>query len=287
MTQLINPKNFSLTNTVKKQINKVEQRIFEANFSLEPISSFDSFEKDSLLLDLLMKWKIYSGISNQPSAPDYLIIQNFLKKNYPTINLEDIEICIDLITSNQLEIKKGSSDESFANFSCTFVGRCMSAYVKYKKELIFDVKQKLQKEQLELPLPKKTIEERIIEKKDFIKWAYNQIKENPNNFDDLNNMLFNFIYYNQFLDFTEDLKNESISAATIKLKSQQISKKDSLQQAIFSLEKINNKLTNYTQTDVIKEASNYIVKKFFSSLDSIDDFLDKITIEHVKKVEEI
>lgn len=248
-----------------------------------------------------MKWKIYSGIINEPSEADYIIILDFIKECYPDLNIFDLEQCMKMIASNQLEVKKTASDESFASFSCSYIGRNLSAYKSWKKEVISNINSEISKYNLLLPAPKIQEEELLKNKKTFLLFSYNEIKQNEYNFIDYRNLVFDFLYKNKFIEVTENLKNESLLFARNKLANQKIEDKEKNKNTFNTIvdnlrvltERMDSKsstkssnnivseTTTYTQDDLLNVAASYVVVKFFLKIESIDEFLDTITIDHL------
>lgn len=298
---LIEECNNIIPEKVKNTFPKVKQEIFIASKTNKKISEHTTDEEDNLFLDLLKKWKIYTGIINQPSPADYIIILEFITKNYPKLNLKDIEAAIELSTSNQLTAIKSSIDESFASFSCTYVGRVLTAYVKYKSDTVHDIRTEIEKYQLLLPAPKKSLEEYKKEFFKFIEISYNEVLEKQYEYDDYRNLLFDFLYKNRYIKLTQAKKNEAILFARTKLTTKKkVEKKQSnfstlldnlklitqrIEQKDYSIQKqkSNTKSSTYTEEDIIKTAANYTIVKYLLSLKKITDLLDKITDEQIKE----
>lgn len=236
-----------------------------------------------------------TGISNQPTAEDFILILDFIKINYGTLNIFDIKNAMNLSSSNKLEIKKTANDESFANFSCVYVGRILSAYIEYKKEIVFDVRKAIEKKQSLLPLAKKSLQEQKEDLFDYIQKSYNEIIISQYEYQDYRNLFFTFLYQNNFIKITDAKRNEAILYARTKLTTKKLPEptKTSLGAAIENFKKINEKLeeksnansknksSSYTEEDVNKEAANYVLIKYILKLKSINDLLDEITEEHV------
>jgi len=293
-TKQINP----LFPAVSKKFPKSIQKLFISSIADKKLSELNSEAEENEIIDYLMKWKIYSGIINEPADADYVIIMDFIKECYPDLNLYDMDQCMKMVASNKLEVKKTASDESFASFSCSYIGRILSAYKSWKKENIYDVKTEIRKQQLLLPTPEPSVEEKLTTLKQHLIYSYNEIKEVEYEFIDFRSMVFDFLYKNKFIKITEPLKNESFLFARNKLTTKNIStnqkKSPGLQTLIESYKKINSrieeksnavskteKLNSYTDQDLIKKAADYVVVKFFLNIKNIDDFIGKITEKHL------
>lgn len=277
------------------EVPKSNKNIFIAHQTEKKIADFDTLEEDQLILKQLMVWKVMTGITNQPAPEDFVLILDFIKINYGTLNIFDIKNAMNLSSSNQLEIKKTANDESFANFSCVYVGRILSAYIEYKKEIVFDVRKAIEKKQSLLPPPKKSLAEQKKDLFTYIEKSYNEIVLQKHDYEDYLNLFFTFLYRNNFIQITEAKRNEAILYARTKLTSKIVpdKPKSSLAAAIDNFKKINEKLeeksnkpsnkntSSYTEEDVNKAAANYTLVKYILKLKSINDLLDKITEEHI------
>lgn len=277
------------------EIPKSNKNIFIAHQNEKKLCDYYTLEEDKMLLHHVTVWKIMTGILNQPTEDDYILICDFIKINYGTLNIFDIKNAMNLSSSNKLEIKKTANDESFANFSCVYVGRILSAYIEYKKEIVFDVRKAIEKKQSLLPPPKKSLAE---QKKDlfaYIEKSYNEIIIQQYEYQDFMNIFFTFLYQNNFIKITDAKRNEAILYARTKLTSKTVpdKPKSALAAAIDNFKKINEKLeeksnkpsnkntSSYTEEDINKAAANYTLVKYILKLKSINDLLDKITEEHI------
>lgn len=277
------------------EVPKSNKNIFIAHQTEKRIADFNTLEEDQLVLKQLMVWKVMTGITNQPAPEDFVLILDFIKINYGTLNIFDIKNAMNLSSSNQLEIKKSANDESFANFSCVYVGRILSAYIEYKKEIVFDVRKSIEKKQSLLPPPKKSLDEQKKDLFTYIEKSYNEIVVQKHDYEDYLNLFFTFLYQNNFIQITEAKRNEAILYARTKLTSKIVLEKpkSSLAAAIDNFKIINERLeeksnkpsnktsSSYTEEDVNKAAANYTLVKYILKLKSINDLLDKITEEHI------
>ncbi len=277
------------------EVPKSNKNIFIAHQTEKRIADFNTLEEDQLVLKQLMVWKVMTGITNQPAPEDFVLILDFIKINYGTLNIFDIKNAMNLSSSNQLEIKKSANDESFANFSCVYVGRILSAYIEYKKEIVFDVRKAIEKKQSLLPPPKKSLAEQKKDLFTYIEKSYNEIVLQKHDYEDYLNLFFTFLYQNNFIQITEAKRNEAILYARTKLTSRIVPEKpkSSLAAAIDNFKIINERLeeksnkpsnkntSSYTEEDVNKAAANYTLVKYILKLKSINDLLDKITEEHI------
>lgn len=277
------------------EVPKSNKNIFIAHQTEKRIADFNTLEEDQLVLKQLMVWKVMTGITNQPAPEDFVLILDFIKINYGTLNIFDIKNAMNLSSSNQLEIKKTANDESFANFSCVYVGRILSAYIEYKKEIVFDVRKAIEKKQSLLPPPKKSLAEQKKDLFTYIEKSYNEIVVQKHDYEDYLNLFFTFLYQNNFIKITDAKRNEAILYARTKLTSKIVPEKpkSSLAAAIDNFKTINERLeeksnkpsnkntSSYTEEDVNKAAANYTLVKYILKLKSINDLLDKITEEHI------
>lgn len=280
-----------------KKINVPRENIhiFIGNSVLTKIGKFNSLKEDEMLLDLLKKWKVYSGINQVILKEEWIINLDFVKKNFPRLNLWDIDMTINLSTANKLTIKK--TDESFAIFSPAFIGRFLSAYeAEYKPIVISDIKEKMQRiEQSDKNSKKYSDEENLKSFKKIIESIYHQIKTDQDFFD-YSNWVFNYLYYNSFIPVSENkgkitieksLLLESKKWAFEKIKSLSENKgENSFIEALNSIKRLDKKNNEIPPEKILQYQKKYMIIYVLKSIENIADFLKEVTIEKMKLSEE-
>lgn len=262
---------------------KQHLQIYNANLIEKKIGEYCTDEEDFKIIDLLKRWKIYSGISSESTPADFVIIMEFIQINYPKLNLTDLNCIVNLATTNKLEIKK--TDESFGIFSCSFVGRYISAYVSnYKPPIIVDCRNAMDKYLLENKTVEITPEEELESFKKNVIQVWNCVKTGEPVFD-FRYYIFNYLYINKIVTITDKI---ILDAKYFAMKEHEQSKetKNNLQAAFNALEKLDDK-QKLNQKKISKEElfngqAKYVVIEFFKTIDNIEDFINTITIEKIK-----
>ena len=264
-----------------------EKSIFIAHIEQKKIREYNSTEDDNNLIDLIKKWKIYSGIANEMNFTEFIIILDFIKQNFGDLNYEDINSAINLSTAQKLEFYKYKGDESFGNFSCTYVGRILAAYKEYKPNVIFKIKDQIEKKQLQESSIKINPDDRIHNFETLIIMVFQEIRKTATFSNDWNSTIFNYLHKNNYITITDQLILDSkIYAKENLIKKTVIKPKEGISAAILSLNKNDNKkpINKLDQENrTIELQKNYCVICFFQKLKKIDKFINEITIEKLDK----
>jgi hypothetical protein len=295
MKQLIKQKNL-LPIEINNKINattqpEIKATLQEKNLYISFLNStkirdyIDKSEEVNKMIDLLMRWRIYTGINADPHFSEYIIIYDFIKYNFGELNYTDIETAINLSTANKLEIIKSKADESFASFSCSYVGRILSAYKEYRKNMIYKVKDQVEKYLLLNAKPEINYDEWIINFQNTIIQAYNQIKLTKNYNNDWGNMVFEFLYKNDYLNFSKSelIKSKKFALEELKKENKkEIKNIRDLATILFSNNQ-STKKTTFDESQIIIHQKKYFVIQFFSNLKSIEDIVKNVNKETIQK----
>jgi hypothetical protein len=227
------------------------------------------------LIDILAKWRWMSGIStsNQDEdslAKELLIIAQFISKNYESMTIDEVSLCIDLSLTNKLDVDV----RTFNTFSPMYVSRILNAYVVYKRKQLEDIKERKFRHELEMESKaEKTKEQKAEDFKDFIRYIYDDYKQKG-----IVNDYFNTIY--NFFKRTNRLviaNSEIIEEAKIVAKKMASEKSIKFKEEEFAS-------TNRMFSEKDKEswyrsfAKNYCVQKYFET-NGIENMLENVLID--------
>jgi hypothetical protein len=125
----------SLPNTTSKELN-----IYNAHTISKRLKDFST--KDDLLLinSLLTRWANFVGIET-PQAVELNTLANFIKEHFPSFNAYDLKECISLITLGELK----TDAEPYGKLSPIYISKVLKAYQEHKMEIVFKVRQSLEK----------------------------------------------------------------------------------------------------------------------------------------------
>lgn len=207
MKQLIPQKTYYEEVSKIKTVDKTSITIFKNDISVKRFSDFTT-EDQEMIIDELMKWRIYFGILEEPTDVEYVINSQFIVENYPLLNITDLELAKKLSLTGELKIKQSITDIAFLKFSPLYIGKILNEYVIYKREAVHKVKSELQKIENQKEIIA-TPEEKLLTFRQYLVHAFTK-KLHGEEFDDAGDSLFYFIQNNNLLDFTEKLIQDSI-----------------------------------------------------------------------------
>jgi hypothetical protein len=207
MKQLIPQKTYYEEVSKIKTVDKTSITIFKNDLSVKRFSEYTT-EDQEMIIDELMKWRIYFGILEEPSDVEYVINSQFIVENYPLLNITDLELAKKLSLTGELKIKQSITDIAFLKFSPLYIGKILNEYVIYKREAVHKVKSELQKIENQKEIIA-TPEEKLLTFRQYLVHAFTK-KLHAEEFDDFGDSLFYFIQNNNLIDFNEKLIQDSI-----------------------------------------------------------------------------
>ena len=212
------------------------------------------------LLKIVSKWRLYIGIPKKEVDVELSVVTEFIATTYQSLTLAEIELAYNLSIARKLE-----DVEFFGYFSPLYVGKVIDSYLYYRKMNMADVirrKEKYLQEQAELknkPTPKQQAEDT----KEIIFNFYNQFKQNGE-IDDLLNITYNYLRKHKIL---------KVSQSDIEISTQYATDKFNKKSNVFA-----RVLDDSKDFEIKIYARNYIVQKFFESVD-IDILINNIKEE--------
>lgn len=185
---------------------KTEVSIYNAHtdIGVKKLKNFDTLEDLALMNSYIMRWAKNFGLAF-PSSDDLNMFSNFIRKNYPTLNIIDIDECINLATTDSLHLPKDV--KPYGELSCFYISRVLNAYKLYKN----DVVAKVRKEASKLLIEENNVPSEAEQLESF-KQILILAKETLNSgrfYYDSGNILFMFIYKNKLVNI-EELSEEAL-----------------------------------------------------------------------------
>jgi replicative superfamily II helicase len=258
----------ALPNTTSKELN-----IFNAHNTSKRLKDFST--KDDLLLinSLITRWASYVGV-NTPEAVELNTLANFIKEYFPTFNAYDLKECIGLITIGELK----TDAEPYGKLSPIYVSKVLKAYQEYKMDVVFKVRESIEKvKQTEVkPISN---EERINNFKKLLSIAYEDCYKGLY-YKDAGDSIYNFIKYNKLVKLSKELIAEAMDFGTKEYERQK------KQKALESVVKHHSFKSvadfKFEKEDIIKKnAREFVVNRWLSKVD-LKNLLQKINIEMLK-----
>ncbi len=270
--QLIKPKK--LTGLVRNNNSKSSVTIYDAYVNEKRIKEFKTNNELKPLIDLVGKWRFYVGIKEELTQDELLMNINFIRENFSDLNLFDIKEAIDLSLNGKLQVDV----EHYQSFTPMYISRILTAYKKYRGNIIVKIRKEL--EAVELNKPKKfTNNEKLELTKDNLQVLYES--KDSDSFYDYGSVAYNFIKKNKLVRFTKELVDEAMKFG--KNNYTEMKRKSAYKDAVLDSE---NHLKNARekQDAMIRNlARNYVVRKWLNGYKPKDwkHFLKNISIDMI------
>ena len=248
-----------LPNTTSKEVT-----IYNANLTAKKFKSYET-ETDLLLLNaILLKWAMNLGIAT-PEPIELNRIANFIVENFSNFNNVDLDECVLLISLDKL----GSEEiKHYGQLSIIYVSKALKAYQEHKSNVVFKVREQLQKQELE-NAPKISDAERVENFKNLLLYAKETVNKKEEYYDG-GDVLYYFFWRNNLVErpMPEQFLKDAMAhgTATYKNLANRQALKDVINSVGFNkLEKesiIKKHARQYTTNEWLKKADvNSIVKK--------------------------
>jgi len=258
----------SLPNTTTKELN-----VYNAHTISKRLKDFSTKEDLLLINSLLTRWANFVGIET-PQAVELNTLANFIKEHFSTFNAYDLKECISLITLGNLK----TDAEPYGKLSPIYISKVLKAYQEHKMEIVFKVRQSLDKLKLTEVKPISN-DERIdnfkkllqIAKEDNIKGLF---------YKDAGDSIYNFIKHNKLVVISKELISEAMSFGE---KDYQRQKKEKAIESVIKHHSFKSVADlKFEKEDIIKKnAREFVVNRWLSLLD-LKTLLEKINIEMLK-----
>ena len=263
----------ALPNTTLKEIT-----IYNAHLTEKKLKEFSTKEDLMLLNSLLVRWANYVGVDT-PEASQLNMLSNFIKEHFPTFNATDIKECINLLTNQTLD----TDAEHYGKISPIYVSKVLKAYQEHKNNVVFKVRDNLQKlkEAEVVPMPD---EDRIANFKKLLTIAKDENNQGLT-YIDSGDSLYNFIKHNRLMPITKNNLDQALIDEALEYGNKlyiELRKKKVTETVIKkqSFKRVSD--MEFEKKDLIsKYAREYVVNKFLLKMD-LNELLQKINIEMLK-----
>ena len=204
MTKLISQQNTIIVkdNIVVGNLPKASENdilIYNKKQTDRKLKDIDSSNKAEMveITKAIAQWGYALGIT--VVAQDLVTLNNFIRENFPNINIFDLKVCVRLVSidSDLLE----TDAEHYGKLTLIYVSKVLKAYESYKSKVCFGVREKILKleEDTKPPMSK---EERIKNFKELLSNAKMTVN-NGESFEDFGEVVYNFIKFNKLMPITK------------------------------------------------------------------------------------
>jgi len=266
------PNSVSITKTLPNTTSK-EISIYNSHITDKKLKEFSTKEDLMLMNSLIVRWANYVGVET-PEASQINMLANFIKEHFPTFNAYDLKECISMLASQSLE----TDAEHYGKISPIYVSKVLKAYQEHKNNVVFKVRENIEKlkEAEVVPMPN---EERIANFKKLLTIAKGENTQGLT-YIDSGDSIYNFIKYNKLIALTKELIDEAMDYGS-KLYIEQRKKK--VTETVIKNQNFKRVADmQFEKEDIIKKyAREYVVNRFLLQL-NLNEFLQKINIEMLK-----
>ena len=245
-------------------------------FSNKKIGNF-SKEDMSELVELMAKWKVLLGATNEATSAELILICQFIYDNFKKFTLEDVKIAMNWAISGKIDM----SFVSTKTISALYVSKALQLYEEEKKNIINKVaadKASFERKQsIENPV-KVSDEEKANIFKTLLIDVYTTYKQNQK-FIDFKDFVYNWLKNNKILIPTKkDVTDAMIYGETKTREYKQLESRN--KKEVFSVTKyFESQDDDYRKK---KFARQYIVMQFFDKINNLQELLSYIKIEQFK-----
>jgi hypothetical protein len=276
MTKLISQQNTIIVkdNIVVGNLPKASENdilIYNKKQTDRKLKDIDSSNKAEMveITKAIAQWGYALGIT--VVAQDLVTLNNFIRENFPNINIFDLKVCVRLVSidSDLLE----TDAEHYGKLTLIYVSKVLKAYESYKSKVCFGVREKILKleEDTKPPMSK---EERIKNFKELLSNAKMTVN-NGEFFEDFGEVVYNFIRHNKLIKIDKVLIDKAMESGEKEFSAyvsdtKRGNLKKMINDASFSATKKKEMVRRY--------ARRYVAQYWVGNM-NLEDMLKKITYE--------
>ena len=257
-----------LPNTTSKEIS-----IYNAHVTDKRLREFSTKEDLMLMNSLVVRWATYVGVET-PEASQINMLANFIKEHFATFNAYDLKECISMLASQSLE----TDAEHYGKISPIYVSKVLKAYQEHKNNVVFKVRENIEKlkEAEVVPIPD---DERISITKQLLSIAKGEVMQGLT-YIDTGDSIYNFVKYNKLFPLSKELIAEAMDYGN-KLYIEQRKKK--VTETVIKNQNFKRVADmQFEKEDIIKKyAREFVVNRFLLQL-NLNELLQKINIDMLK-----
>lgn len=273
MNKLLKQQNSVSIVSTLPNTNSKEIKIYNAHVSDKRLKDFSTKEDLMLMNSLIVRWATYVGVET-PEASQINMLANFIKEHFTTFNAYDIKECIGMLSSQSLD----TDAEHYGKISPIYVSKVLKSYQEHKNNVIFKVRENIEKlkETEVVPMP---IDERIDNFKKLLTIAKGENAQGLT-YIDSGDSIYNFVKYNKLIPLSKELIIEAMDYGN-KLYIEQRKKK--ITETVIKNQNFKRVFDmQFEKEDIIKKyAREYTVNRFLIKL-NLNELLKKINSEMLK-----
>ena len=248
-----------------------EHRVMAAAIKTSIAKTENFRETMDALLDILARWRLFIGLSKEVSSEEFIIIAEYIYKNYRNLTTAEINSAVELSVQGKLDC----DPKPYGSFSVLYCSEILNAYIKYKRQIYNDVIERKVRKEAELndqyskPTPQEDYELTL----KLIRQEYEYFEKNGV-VSDIMDIIYNFFKKSNRMKLSETEITDALNYG----KKMAIAAKNNETKTIFDYlsNSRREKSDNYDYLTK-KFARGYALKLFFTQ-NTLDSILGNISI---------
>jgi hypothetical protein len=250
--------------------------IFNKKHTDRTLKEIDSSNKAEIteITKIIAQWGYALGIT--VVAQDLVTLNNFIRENFPNINIFDLKVCVRLVSTDSDLLETDA--EHYGKLSMIYVSKILKAYETYKSTVCFNVRQKVLKIE-ESNKPKISKEERLENFKQLLIDAKEKVQKGEV-FEDLGEVVYNFIKHNKLMPITKGNIDQKLIDDAMQSGEREFRNAVSDSQR-GNLKKIINDVsfTSNKKEEMVRRGARRYVSQLWINKMNLEDMLKKLTYE--------
>jgi hypothetical protein len=178
--------------------SEAEKEIYLANYSRKISEFSDDINDVAELVKVLTEWRMHLGIKDDITASELQFCAKFIKDEYGNFSIEKIKLAVKYSLKGELKC----DIKPYGAFSPLYISTILNAYTNYSRKIehgIMKEKERLELKKVNEPKVLTAIEQ-IESRRSYLNWYTNRIANNEPYLPDYNNVMWNYLTKNGFLD---------------------------------------------------------------------------------------
>lgn len=216
------------------------------------------------LIEVVGKWGFYMGASSRQSSEDILLLCKFLRDNYSSLTINEINLAINLSLRGSL-----GKNEFFGHLSPLYISQVLNAYLEYKQEIVKPLIQRRERDSYTSP-PDLTKEENYKMICGAIQNEYRKFKAGRE-VNDMFSIIYDFMIKSGRLAPSDDLKVEGEKYALRMVDRLRAKTSKNLGDLMISSQSNDAQFESFYRS--------FLLMDLFSKINDIDTYVSEIKLE--------
>jgi hypothetical protein len=246
---------------------KSEVKIYDAYKTQMRICDYNKNSQMDELVKGLGQWAYFLGLTEKTSDKDLVVLAEFIKEYFGTLNIVDISEAIKF----SIESEECKKVENFGVLSPIYVSKILHLYKAKRSRIIVDTNAKITKlKGSDVPPPTKA--ERLENMRFILHDAWEKVHAQKDTYQDFGDVLYDFIRKYDLIKFTKKLIAEAQDYARLKIVEE--NRASAIQRAGTHMAF----LKKDKETEKRKKSREYVVNQWIKTFKKtqMDEFINKL-----------